>query len=524
MTGCFIHLGEREHMLHLDWDDDEVTKPRVDDAESHEREPLLPPLVGSFNPRIRIIGLPPPAGAHLGPVAHAGPLREVMWNDADKTAELPRVLLPATRPLPPRRRAPLELLDDELIEVETKADSQVAIAPIVDLSAPAEPTLDAEVEPETEDEPATSPAAEGISEVRGVGPRLVAVAPLDDSDGDSQRTREPDAAPPSIPSWEDDDDMTLPQRFSDLRLRAQALADAWERARPTSNATAADAPAASPASELASAPASEPRPMGDTIVDADPPSAVRELSLLSEPFADTDPASVEIDVAELAGVASLAQLYADDEPSFTPPPRAQRSSHRPSSFGSVAPVAMSAAPPPRRRAGIVAVVLAAVACCAVFALWAYPQRGALSIRLRTRDGSPAAKAEIFVDGQKRCDTDPCAVRDLRPGAASVKVIVPGLETPQIADIDVRSGEEQVVWIDLPAPQSSSASSPHAAATVVLEAAPSEAQAAPSQAAPPEAATPQAASSPVRRRARRAAPPPEVAPPDVEPDFDPYADE
>ena len=53
-----------------------------------------------------------------------------------------------------------------------------------------------------------------------------------------------------------------------------------------------------------------------------------------------------------------------------------------------------------------------------------PKKGILKIDLQAKGGGSVDKAEIFVDGQKKCDITPCIVADLDPGSRTVKVIVP----------------------------------------------------------------------------------------------------
>ena len=116
------------------------------------------------------------------------------------------------------------------------------------------------------------------------------------------------------------------------------------------------------------------------------------------------------------------------------------------------PVTMSSPSPGRaRRRGIAIAAFGVmlILCSTIFLLWMFPKKGAVVVRLRTEDGHPAAKAEIYVDGQKRCDTDPCVIADLPRGDRTIKVIVPGSDDPRVAHVDVRPGAEETVWIDVP---------------------------------------------------------------------------
>src|SRR6185295_938819 len=56
--------------------------------------------------------------------------------------------------------------------------------------------------------------------------------------------------------------------------------------------------------------------------------------------------------------------------------------------------------------------LSLVISVALAAFILYPRHGALKIELKTESGEAVARAEIYVDGQKRCDTVPCVVTGL----------------------------------------------------------------------------------------------------------------
>ncbi|MCA9618531.1 MAG: hypothetical protein KC731_05910 [Myxococcales bacterium] len=139
------------------------------------------------------------------------------------------------------------------------------------------------------------------------------------------------------------------------------------------------------------------------------------------------------------------------EPVTAPPP-----AQRPLRLSSVPPSMPLSEPRPsrveqRRRQGRLfgALGLALIVVSAL-GLWLFPRTGALVIRLRTNRGAPAGRAEIFVDGTKHCDTDPCVVRGLPAGDRTVKVILPGNREPQTTTAHVDGGDERTLWIDVPA--------------------------------------------------------------------------
>lgn len=99
------------------------------------------------------------------------------------------------------------------------------------------------------------------------------------------------------------------------------------------------------------------------------------------------------------------------------------------------------------KAGVVlgGLALVAVGGLAAFLLW--PKTGQLKIDLKSRDGQAIPRAEIFVDGQKRCDTAPCVVADLSTGSKSIRVIPPsGAFVDQTATVS--AGKEELVFITL----------------------------------------------------------------------------
>lgn len=379
----------------LDWDDDEVTRPA-----GVAFVPVVP-----FSPRIRIIGVSP--------------------------AELDEEPAPTTR----------ECAGDPFDEPET---------------------AERDTRPD-----------EG-----GVDPNAVSVSPIVDVDG------------PLLPTW---DDVTIPRHAGDLRERAKRLAELSRVAEPVIEAapmvTIDGRDTVVDASPEATAPLGttaiiEPPPTEqaaterdavhgasaspEVIIDVEkirpgddlPVTLPRESSFpdSSLPARSFHPRSVEVDLAALderEKEEAFPKPVTDWRPLeehavITEPPRARRAHElKPS----VPPVTMSSPSPPRgrRRRGVAIAALGVmlILCSTIFGLWLLPKKGGVVVRLRTGDGHPAAKAEIFLDGQKRCDTDPCVIDGLSRGERTIKVIVPGSDEPRVASVRVRSGEHQTVWIDVP---------------------------------------------------------------------------
>jgi serine/threonine-protein kinase len=77
-----------------------------------------------------------------------------------------------------------------------------------------------------------------------------------------------------------------------------------------------------------------------------------------------------------------------------------------------------------------------------------PQRGDLRIELTAPGGGQVSRAEIFVDGQKRCDSAPCIVSELPAGPRMVKVIAPGYGEATTTTEVVEVGRERIALVSL----------------------------------------------------------------------------
>ncbi|WP_437910718.1 PEGA domain-containing protein [Sorangium sp. So ce327] len=101
------------------------------------------------------------------------------------------------------------------------------------------------------------------------------------------------------------------------------------------------------------------------------------------------------------------------------------------------------------KAGVLLGGLALVAVLILAVVMLVPKKGALTIDLKTPSGGAVDRAEIFLDGQKRCDTVPCVVRDLEPGSKVVKILAPDFPPRDAVEI-VEGGKDKVVVITLDA--------------------------------------------------------------------------
>ena len=100
------------------------------------------------------------------------------------------------------------------------------------------------------------------------------------------------------------------------------------------------------------------------------------------------------------------------------------------------------------KVGIIFSALALVAVVGLAVFMFMPKKGILKIDLQAKGGGGVDKAEIFVDGQKKCDITPCIVADLDPGPRTVKVIVPNAGPVEPVTVTVEAGKEVPVMISI----------------------------------------------------------------------------
>ncbi len=199
------------------------------------------------------------------------------------------------------------------------------------------------------------------------------------------------------------------------------------------------------------------------------PRALRTPSQPPEPGADRTPSpsghatpapSALFAPAEVPSAADPAPVPAPRDPAATgaeratlaspsaPPPAASPVG---GSFPPVVAVAPTSTPVRPRRSRLVSwgAFLGVMALCVgVMAFVLQTRRGSVLVHLATPDDGAVPKAEIFLDGQKRCDTDPCILRDVAPGAHVVKVVAPGRDVPSVVQIEVLPSRETAITVML----------------------------------------------------------------------------
>ena len=91
----------------------------------------------------------------------------------------------------------------------------------------------------------------------------------------------------------------------------------------------------------------------------------------------------------------------------------------------------------------------AVAIVGVCFFLFFPRQGGLVVAVAGPGKKQVDTVQVFVDGRKQCDTSPCVVRDLLTGKAHiVKIKAPGYANPADQPVNIKSGEDVVVNVDL----------------------------------------------------------------------------
>jgi serine/threonine-protein kinase len=96
------------------------------------------------------------------------------------------------------------------------------------------------------------------------------------------------------------------------------------------------------------------------------------------------------------------------------------------------------------------VILGGVSLVVVLALAIFtflPKKGQFKINVSAKSGAAVGAVDIYVDGQKKCETTPCVIAELDPGSKTIKAIAPGFAPADTTDT-VEAGKEKVVFVTL----------------------------------------------------------------------------
>lgn len=102
------------------------------------------------------------------------------------------------------------------------------------------------------------------------------------------------------------------------------------------------------------------------------------------------------------------------------------------------------------RAGAILGGLALVVVLVLAVFTFLPKSGQLNIHIKAKSGAPIGKAEIYVDGQKKCDYVPCVVTQLTPGPRVIKLAGTEFTEPEPITEVVEAGKEKLVFITVEA--------------------------------------------------------------------------
>ena len=109
------------------------------------------------------------------------------------------------------------------------------------------------------------------------------------------------------------------------------------------------------------------------------------------------------------------------------------------------------------RASVILAGLALVVALGIAVFVLLPKKGGFKITVSSKTGVAVGAVDIYVDGQKKCETTPCVVSELEPGSKTIKILARGFP-PADATETVEAGKEQkVVFVTLEAPGGSSPS-------------------------------------------------------------------
>jgi serine/threonine-protein kinase len=145
-------------------------------------------------------------------------------------------------------------------------------------------------------------------------------------------------------------------------------------------------------------------------------------------------------------------------PGLTPPPASSPPATEPSPSPTRKridePTVVRARPQPAQQASgggsKAGIILGAISLVVVLALAVFmfmPRNGQLKIDVKSATGAEIPKAEIFIDGSKKCETTPCVIADLEPGSKIVKIIAPDFAVLE-QTVSIEAGQEKELILPL----------------------------------------------------------------------------
>ncbi len=92
--------------------------------------------------------------------------------------------------------------------------------------------------------------------------------------------------------------------------------------------------------------------------------------------------------------------------------------------------------------------LLAVGLIAALVVFMLPRQGSLVVTVAGPGNKPVDAVQVFVDGNKKCDTSPCRVTEIKSGTHMVKVTAAGYQPTADQAVKVASGEDAVINVTL----------------------------------------------------------------------------
>jgi serine/threonine-protein kinase len=155
-------------------------------------------------------------------------------------------------------------------------------------------------------------------------------------------------------------------------------------------------------------------------------------------------------LASSGGAAAAVKAGSVAPPPLVPPPPPVPAEVRRDEATAIRPRPQLPAQPQSgggSKAGVIVggIALVAVAAMAVFTF--LPKKGQFKINVSAKNGATIGAVDIYVDGQKKCETTPCVVGELESGSKTIKVIAPGFPPADTSEA-VEAGREKVVFVTL----------------------------------------------------------------------------